>query len=525
MNAAALEALIAPWDQPGQPGGVVAASRGDRAVMARPFGLASVEYGVANTPATRFPIGSVTKHITGAALLALEDEARWRLDEGVRRWLPELPLLRGEPTLRQLAEHRGGYRCYLDIGFCDGFAMQPAGAGLGMQRRQRDANFAPGTSQRYSNGGYLLLSLAIERATGQRFEEVLHSRLFAPLGLAHTESVRCDAPLRAGLATGHVPWPGGGWARGLNVSEERLGDGSVVSTAGDMLRWAAHVRRSGLLDRLAPQRDHLEAVDAVPRIYGLGLLEEHHRGLRLLGHGGGVMGANGQLFWVPEHELEVVALCNGPAPARAIALAAVEGLLAEHLADAAEPVPAAIFVGRRGHYRVPETGMVFELADAPEGLSIGLFGAAPAPALRYAPDAVDGETLPFVMPGATHPFGFRIRDGELWMTDAGVPLRAEPLDPALPAPSGARLGGRYRCEDAGAELELRATGSGIVAHGRGPWGHNRFEVAPMAGGLLAMRHAWMPWHAVAAPQAQGNLVDALTISTARTRALVFERCA
>lgn len=503
------------------PGGVVAASQGGHVVLRQAFGLASLEHGAANTVVTRFPIGSVTKHMTCAALLRLEQEGLLRMDDGIRRWLPELPLLRGEPTLRQLAEHMGGHRCYLDVAFCDGFAMQPGGAGLAMQVRQRDANFAPGASQRYSNGGYLMLSLAMERASGERFEDVLRSRLFEPLSLSDTESVRSDTPLRTRMATGHVPWAGGGWARGLNISEERLGDGAVVSTADDMLSWARHLRASGLLDRLAvPSKTN----EGPPGHYGMGLLNEEHRGLHLVGHGGGVMGANSQLFWVPAHDVEVVVLCNGPAPARALALAVVESLLEQHLDSPPVPVPSSAFTGPRGLYRVVDTGMVLELADAPEGLAIGLFGAPPSAVLRPAQTCGAGTTLPFVMPGATHPFGFEWHEGHLWIVDAGTSLRAEHLDQNEVGPSSQALAGRYRCVDLDAEIELHREGDALKVRARGPWGRNDFNVCPMPGGLLGFRHAWMPWFAVAVPRQDGCHVNSLTLSTARTRALEFERC-
>src|SRR5262249_40926434 len=110
-----LEALLEPLACSDAPGLVVSVRRHGRTLLRRGLGLANLETGTANTPATRMRIASTSKHFVCALLLRLQAEGRLRLDEPVARWLPELPPAQGRRTLRQLMSHTGGIRDFLDL--------------------------------------------------------------------------------------------------------------------------------------------------------------------------------------------------------------------------------------------------------------------------------------------------------------------------------------------------------------------------------------------------------------------------
>ncbi len=132
----------------------------------------------------------------------------------------------GDPSVRRLLQHRGGSRCYLDLGFIGhAMAVPPVGRALAMQARQQGRNFPLGEAMIYNNGGYHLSALAIERAGGAPFEAQLKRRLFDPVGLADTGLVKSDYAIVAGMATNHVPRSGGGWRRGMMPSDENMGEG------------------------------------------------------------------------------------------------------------------------------------------------------------------------------------------------------------------------------------------------------------------------------------------------------------
>jgi CubicO group peptidase (beta-lactamase class C family) len=160
-----LDTLFAPWNRTDAPGLVVGVSMAGKPLYRRGFGMASLEFGIAASPTTRMRIGSTSKHFTCLLALLLAEDSKLSIDAPIRTYIPELVGPGGEPTLRELMQHRGGSRCYLDIGFLSHGSTTPSkGYALATQVRQTGRNFPPGEAALYNNGGYHLVSLAIERA-------------------------------------------------------------------------------------------------------------------------------------------------------------------------------------------------------------------------------------------------------------------------------------------------------------------------------------------------------------------------
>lgn len=389
---AALDEVFAFANRSDAPGMVVGVAQRGRIVYRRGFGLANVALGVANTPATLMRIGSSSKHFTCLAALLLAEEGRLDVDAPVRTYLPELPQRTVDPSLRQLMTHTSGYRCHVDLSsLSDGLAVQPRGAGLATMVRQSESNFEPGESQLYCNGGYHLLSLAIERASGMRFEQFMQERIFGPMGMVDTASVPCDFRIHRGLATLHVPQPaelGGGWRLGVFPSEEILGEGAMVSTVDDMLRWLAHLRGPKTVGSAESWRQMLSTAtlnNGLQSVYSLGLMQHLYRGVKVIHHAGAVVGGSCQMLTVPDHELDVVLMANGlEASMPSLANKVVDAVLGDAALAAAEArVAGARFQPMLGScYRDPCSGMVVGFAETPEGqLGLSLFRRPPV-ALR-----------------------------------------------------------------------------------------------------------------------------------------------
>ena len=117
IDQSAFDAVFESVNRSDTPGVVVGVAQHGNLLYRRGFGLASIEHGVINTPSTRMRIGSTSKHFTCLAALLLQEEGKLDIDASVRVYIPELPMLKGEPSLRQLMTHSSGYRCFLDLGF------------------------------------------------------------------------------------------------------------------------------------------------------------------------------------------------------------------------------------------------------------------------------------------------------------------------------------------------------------------------------------------------------------------------
>ena len=157
-----------------------------KAALRRSYGFADLENRVRATHATNYRLASVTKQFTAAAILLLAQDHKLELDDPVRRWLPSLPKALDSVTLTHLLTHTSGIIDYEDVMAPDTKVQLHDADVLKLLESQDSTYFRPGTSYQYSNSGYSLLALIVERASGERFAAFLHDRIFKPLGMNHT---------------------------------------------------------------------------------------------------------------------------------------------------------------------------------------------------------------------------------------------------------------------------------------------------------------------------------------------------
>nr|WP_242003062.1 serine hydrolase domain-containing protein [Vulcaniibacterium tengchongense] len=293
------------------PGAAVLVLRDGRALVRRGYGLAELEAGTPVTPQTHFRLASVSKQFTAAAVLLLVAEGKLGLDQPARRWLPALPPAADAITLRHLLTHTSGLLDYEDL-------MDPADA-----RQVRDADvlrllqaedrtyFPPGSAYRYSNSGYALLALIVERASGRRYADFLRERIFVPLGMNAVayEAGISDVPHRA---YGYSE-RGGRWVRtDQSPTSAALGDGGIYASIDDLARWDAALYDERLLPRALLEQAFAPATptDDPEVAYGFGW--------RITGetvwHSGETIGFRNVLVRYPQRRLTVAVLTNRDDP-------------------------------------------------------------------------------------------------------------------------------------------------------------------------------------------------------------------
>jgi len=533
-GSAALDDIFAVANHSDAPGLVVGVAQHGRPVYRRGFGLASVELGVANTAWTRMRIGSTSKHFTCLAALLLAEEGKLDIDVGVRRYLPELPELKAEPTLRQFMTHTGGYRCYLDAGFLsDGMAIKPKGVALATQVRQGDVNFAPGEMMLYNNGGYHMLSLVIERVSGMPFERFLEERIFTPLGMVDTKSVPSDFEIHRNMATLHVAQPDGSWRRGIFPTEEVRGEGAMVSTIDDMLRWLAHLRGphtvgsdAAWAQMVTPTRLNNASVNP----YALGLMVHDYRGVQVIHHAGGVIGGTCQMITVPAHALDVIIMTNGVV-ANAVELAnkVIDAMLGDAvLAPPEERVASTRFasvIGKR--YYAAATGFLAGFGDAGGKLGICLLNNPPVP-LRD-----EGDVLRLGFEDiAMGPYTVRTADiadqpqapARLEITESGRTLHLELLPDTAPPEVVESLAGRYRAPDLAADAVVQLKDGAWTLRVDGRYAINEMTLEALSADVVGFSHPQFPQlRGVLSIDRRDGAVIGFRIDTGRTRAMRFER--
>jgi CubicO group peptidase (beta-lactamase class C family) len=232
-------------------------------------------------------------------------------DLPVRDILPEMPRASQQVTIRNLLNHTSGILDYEDL-IPDTQTVQVHDADVLSLLSARDSmNFAPGTHYRYSNSGYCLLALVVERVSGMPFPRFLHERIFAPLGMtssvAHQDGVD-TVPYRA---YGFTPDSGRFLPTDQSVTSATLGDGGVYTSALDLVRWDQALYPGGLLDSATlVQATTPPALPSDSTQYGFGWFIDAYRGVRRWRHTGETSGFRNAIQRFPDRRFTVIILTN-----------------------------------------------------------------------------------------------------------------------------------------------------------------------------------------------------------------------
>ncbi|MHB1057408.1 MAG: serine hydrolase domain-containing protein [Rhodanobacter sp.] len=296
------------------PGASLLVLRDGKPVVNRSYGLANLESDDKATPATNYRLASVSKQFTAAAILLLAEDGRLNLDDPVRHWLPTLPATSSTVTLRQLLTHTGGLVDYEDL-------IPPGTTGqvsdndvLRMLSATPKTYFAPGTSYRYSNSGYVLLGLVVERASGTSLPLYLRQHIFQPLHMDHTLMYVRGGPEVENRAYGYSE-ENGSWTRtDQSVTSATRGDGGIYSSVDDMAKWDAALYD----DRLLSDASRKLAFTPHVKVTGEPYEASYGYGWRITGdtlwHSGESIGFRNVIVRWPKRHLTVILLSNRNEP-------------------------------------------------------------------------------------------------------------------------------------------------------------------------------------------------------------------
>jgi CubicO group peptidase (beta-lactamase class C family) len=310
---AQVDSIFAQWDRADSPGCALGVYRGGGIVYARGYGMADLERQVPITTRSIFDIGSTSKQFAAASMVLLAQQGRLSLDDDVRQHIPELPVYTAPITIRQLLHHTSGLRDYIGLLTLAGHDIDDVTTpqeALDIIARQRELNFEPGSEHLYSNSGYFLLSIIVERVAGRSLRDFARTEIFDPLGMTRTQYLGSYDDVVADRALAYSPRAGG-----LRTDISRwlqLGDGAVFTNVEDLLHWDSNflepkVGGQALLEQLQTPGT-LSSGAALS--YALGLSIGEHRGQRTVSHGGSWGGYRAELIRFPDQSFSVALLCN-----------------------------------------------------------------------------------------------------------------------------------------------------------------------------------------------------------------------
>jgi CubicO group peptidase (beta-lactamase class C family) len=297
--------------------GTVIVARDGRMLLAKGYGLANVEWQVPNTLRTKFRIGSLTKQFTATLIMQLREAGRLNLQDSICKYLDPCVAAWQPVTLAQLLSHTSGIAGY---GGKPNPGSPPAppwtAAQIAASFRDRPLQFVPGTKWQYSDWGYCLLGLVIEKVTGKPYATVVDERIFEPLGMRDSGYDRPELILKE-RAAGYR-WEGGVVNAAYIDMAGPYAAGGLYSTAQDLYKWDQALYSDKVLPRPALELMWTEVISN----YGFGWMVVRPTastsrpppwavpGHFQVVHPGNINGFSSEILRFPDDHTTVIVLAN-----------------------------------------------------------------------------------------------------------------------------------------------------------------------------------------------------------------------
>ena len=306
--------------------GSVIVTKGGETVLSAGYGMANLELGVANTPSTKFRVGSITKQFTSMLIMILQERGLLRVEDRLGDHLEGIPESWQGLTLHQLLTHTSGVmQSWALPGFAETMAV-PTTLDATLERFfDQPLVFQPGTNFRYSGVGYFLLARVVEEVSEQTYEAFLDAEIFGPLSM-HDSGADRPGPILSDRASGYVLSDHGTTNAPDIFLPILTGGGNLYSTVEDMARWDHALSTHSFVSNGA----YAALYEPVRQAYAYGWRIGQLGGLETMSHGGGLPGFNAFILRIPAAEICVVVLTNltpgQAAPvARALATTVLDG--------------------------------------------------------------------------------------------------------------------------------------------------------------------------------------------------------
>jgi len=275
---------------------------------------------------TNFRLASCTKQFTAMAIMLLAHDGKLRYEDRLSDVFPDFPEYGRSITIRNLLNHTSGLLDYEDLmnkppaGMPADAIPQIKDAGvLEILKQQKTTKFPPGTKWDYSNSGYAVLAMIVQKVSGQPFGDFLHDRIFVPLKMDNTVAYEKGKNIVANRAYGHTHESGAWGEMDQSSTSAVLGDGGIYSSIDDLAKWDGALREHTLLSEaeMQPALTAVQPTGGPAKLphgsdvsYGFGWFLAPHKGHKRMSHDGETIGFRTTIQRFPEDKLTVIVLAN-----------------------------------------------------------------------------------------------------------------------------------------------------------------------------------------------------------------------
>ena len=331
VSSQQIDAVFSSLRSRSAPGAAVLVVRDSKAVFRQGYGVTDLQTLRPIDAQTNFRLASFTKQFTATCIMLLAHDGKLRYDDHLTDFFPEFPAYGKSITVRNLLNHTSGLPDYEDL-LTSQYPDTPpekipqihdAGV-LKLLEQQTSGRFAPGSQWQYSNSGYAVLAMIVEKVSGESFGQFLQQRIFAPLKMNHTLAYEQGKNEVSHRAYGHTRVAdnknGSGWQQtDQSPTSAVLGDGGIYSSLDDLAKWDRALRLHTLLSAadmqpaltpLHPTAGPAESAGGPTVSYGFGWFLDPYRGHRRTSHDGETIGFRTTIQRFPDDGLTIIVLAN-----------------------------------------------------------------------------------------------------------------------------------------------------------------------------------------------------------------------
>ena len=326
VSASQIDALFASLKSATAPGAAVLVVHRGRVAFRRGYGVTDLRTLHKINEHTDFRLASFTKQFTAASIMLLARDGKVSYDDPLTHFFPEFPAYGNSITVRNLLNHTSGFVDYEDL-LSKQYPKTPeekipqihdAGV-LKLLEQQTSVKFPAGTKWEYSNSGYAVLAMIVEKVSGKPFGQFLQERIFTPLKMKNTlayEKGKNEVPRRA---YGHTRKDNSWHETDQSSTSAVLGDGGIYSSLDDLAKWDRALRLHTLLSEaeMQPALTPVKPTDGPAKSpegaivsYGFGWFLDPYQGHPRMSHNGDTIGFLTTIQRFPDDQLTIIILAN-----------------------------------------------------------------------------------------------------------------------------------------------------------------------------------------------------------------------